>query len=331
MQQVVTYRQGPPNVLTLVDVPAPSPGAGEVLVAVTAAGVNYLDILQRSGAYTVALPFAPGVEGSGVVAAVGADVHDFAAGDRVAWVGSGGAYATHCVVPAERLVRVPSEVDLADAAAVLIQGMTAHFLANDVVPLTAGNTVLVHAGAGGVGGLLTQFAVQYGATVIATVSRADKMTAARAAGAAHVVDYSAGSFAEQVLHHTAGGVDVVYDAVGAAVVDESIRCLRPRGTYVLYGQSGGVVTSIDPRALNARGSLFFTKPSLSHYDRAPADVVRRAGRVLAGVVAGRLRPRIHGRYLLARAGQAHAALESRATVGKLLLCPEPRPAEPAVA
>ncbi|MGI5186117.1 quinone oxidoreductase family protein [Dactylosporangium sp. CA-152071] len=322
MQQVVTFRQGPPDVLTLVDVPAPTPGPGEVLVAVTAAGVNYLDILQRSGAYTVALPFAPGVEGSGVVVAIGANVPDFATGDRVAWVGSGGAYATHCVVPAERLMRVPPGVDLTDAAAVLIQGMTAHFLVTDVVPLKGHSTVLVHAGAGGVGGLLTQLAVERGATVIATVSRPDKVSAALDAGAAHVIDYSAGSFAQQALHYTEGrGVDVVYDAVGAAVVDESIRSLRPRGTYVLYGQTGGVVTSIDPRVLNARGSLFFTKPSLSHYDRAAADVLRRADQVLNYVADGRLRPRIHGRYLLDRAGQAHAALESRNTVGKLLLCP----------
>ncbi|GAA2553294.1 quinone oxidoreductase [Winogradskya consettensis] len=322
MRQVVTYRHGPPDVLAVVDTPTPHAGSGQVVVQVAAAGVNYLDVYQRSGAYTVPLPFPLGVEGSGVVVEAGPDTPGFDVGDRVVWMGGRGAYATHCLVAADSLIKVPTAVALTDAAAVLVQGMTAHFLATDVVRLGVGDTCLVHAAAGGVGGLLTQLAVQRGATVVATVSTAAKAEAARQAGAAHVIDYSSGEFAQRVMDVTGGiGVDAVYDGQGGSIVEEGLRCLRPRGAFVLYGQTAGPVAPLDPRLLNARGSLFFTKPSLSHYDTTPDAVSRRAGEVLACVADGRLTPRVHGHYLLEGAAQAHTALETRATIGKLLLCP----------
>ncbi|MBB5872702.1 NADPH2:quinone reductase [Allocatelliglobosispora scoriae] len=323
LDRVVFEGHGPPAVMRVVHEDLlPSPGDDEVLVRVAYAGVNFLDLYQRSGAYTVRFPFTPGIEGSGVVVAAGAGVTGVAEGDRVAWAGAPGSYASHCLIPADRIIPVPAGVGLADAATVLIQGMTAHFLAADVVPLRAGDICLVHAAAGGVGGLLTQFAALRGATVIGTVSSEAKVATALAAGAEHVIDYGREDFAERVREITGGrGVDVVYDAVGQETFERGLASLRPRGTFVLYGQTGGAVGAVDPQALNAKGSLFFTKASLSHYDRTRAAMLERAAEVFEHVMDGRLRLRVHGTYSLEQAVAAHEALEARTVIGKVLLQP----------
>ncbi|WP_283133068.1 quinone oxidoreductase family protein [Rhizohabitans arisaemae] len=321
-QRVTMAVHGPPEVLRVVDAEVAEPGAGEVLVRVTAAGVNYVDLFQRSGTYTVKFPFTPGFEGAGVVERVGPAVTGIVEGDRIAWAGSPGGYATHCVVKADKTVPLPDGMDPVVAVAALIHGMTAHVLATDVVPLAAGDVCLVHAAAGGVGGLLTQYATARGATVIATVSNEEKAEAARTAGAAHVVDYTREDFAARVKEITDGaGVAVVYDAVGEATFTAGLGCLRPRGTFVLYGQTSGAVRSADPQELGARGSLFLTKASLGHYDRTREQMLRRAGTVFGDVLAGRLRPRIHAEYPLAEAALAHADLESRRSIGKAVLRP----------
>ena len=322
MRRVVIDAHGAPDVMRVVDGPVPEPGDREVLVRVAAAGVNVVDLYQRSGTYPVRFPFTPGFEGSGVVLRAGPAVSGVAEGDRVAWAGAPGSYATHCVVPADRLVPVPDAVDLTDATVALVHGMTAHLLVSDVAPLAAGSTCLVHAAAGGVGGLLCQLATLRGATVIGTVSSPAKAAAARAAGAAHVIDYARDDFAVRVKEITDGrGVDVVYDAVGRDTFSAGLACLRRRGTFVLYGQTSGPVAAVDPQELNAKGSLFLTKASLSHYDTTPAQLLRRAGQVYDHVVAGRLRPRLHGTYPLAAAAGAHEAIESRRSVGKVVISP----------
>jgi NADPH2:quinone reductase len=322
MRRVVAEAYGPPDVMRLARGPDPAPAANEVLIRVAAAGVNYIDLYQRTGAYTVAFPWTPGVEGSGIVAAVGPAVTEVAVGDRVAWAGCPGSYASHLVAQARRLVPVPAALALTDAAAALVQGMTAHFLAVDVVALDAASSCLVHAAAGGVGGLLCQLARARGATVIGTVSHPGKAPAARAAGATHVIGYAGGHFAEQVMAITGGrGVDVVYDAVGRDTFAGGLACLRPRGTFVLYGQTSGPVGPVDPQELNARGSLYLTKASLSHYDTTRAQLLHRAAAVFGHLLAGELRLRVHGVYPLADAPFAHAALESRSVLGKVLLRP----------
>lgn len=322
MHKIVIDRYGPPSVMRMTRCPDPSPGDNEVLVEVAAAGVNFIDVYQRSGIYSVRFPWTPGIEGSGTVLRCGAGVTGVTEGDRVAWTGCPGSYATRCLIPASRLVPLPDAIALTDAAAALIQGMTAHFLASDVVPLDEVDTCLVHAAAGGVGGLLCQLAAMRGAMVIGTVSHAAKAQAAREAGAAHVIDYSRHSFAQEVAEITGRrGVDVVYDAVGRDTVADGLNCLRPRGTFVLYGQTSGPADPIDPQVLNARGSLFFTKPSLTHYDTTPALVLRRAREVLGLLEQGRLRLRIHDIYQLEDAAAAHEALESRAVLGKVILQP----------
>lgn len=322
MRRVVADRHGPPDVLTLVHDTDPVPTENEVLVEVAAAGVNFIDIYQRTGAYTVRFPWTPGIEGSGVVLSTGTAVSELKPGDSVAWAGCPGSYASHCVVAAERLIPVRAAISLTDAATVLTQGMTAHFLAADVTPLDETSVCLVHAAAGGVGGLLCQLANLRGATVIGTVSHPDKVAAARANGAAHVIDYSGGKFAGRVMEITEGrGVHVVYDAIGRDTFTEGLDCLRPRGTFVLYGQTSGPVRSVDPQMLNARGSLLFTKASLSHYDTTRDQLLRRADIVFRHLELGELRPRRHGVYELADAATAHAVLESRTAIGKVLLRP----------
>lgn len=320
MRRAVIGRQGPPEVFEVVRAPDPRPADGEVLVEVAAAGVNVTDLYQRSGAYRVALPFTPGMEGSGVVLRVGAGVSGVAEGDRVAWAGSPNSYASRCAVAARRLVPVPDGVRLADAAAVLIQGMTAHMLVTDAAPLGPDDTCLVHAAAGGVGGLLCQLAARSGARVIGTVSDPAKEGSAREAGAQYVIDYRAGRFAEQVMEITGGrGVDVVFDAVGRDTFEQGLTCLRPRGMFVLYGQTSGPAAPIDPQVLAAGGSLFLTKASLAHYDPERADLLRRAAIVFGEVEAERLQVRTHGVYDLEDVAAAHRALESRSTRGKVLL------------
>lgn len=322
MRRIIVDSYGRPDVLRIQRCPDPEPGNGEVLVGVVAAGVNFLDIYQRTGAYTVRFPWVPGIEGSGVVLRVGPGVHGVGEGDRVAWSGNPGSYASHAVVAADRLVPVPEEVSLTDAAAALVQGMTAHMLASDVVSLTGSSVCLVHAGAGGVGGLLCQLVAAGGATVIATVSGPVKAAVARAAGARHVIDHTRERFTERVMQITDGrGVDVVYDAVGRDTFTDGLSCLRPRGTMVLYGQTSGPVAPLDPQVLHARGSVYLTKASLSHYDPTRSHLLRRAATVLGQVADGRLRVRVHATYPLHGAAAAHEALESRAVLGKVLLLP----------
>ncbi len=321
-RRVVLEAHGDPDVLTVRDADLPQVPAGQVLVRVAAAGVNVVDLYQRSGVYQVDLPFTPGIEGSGTVLEVGAGVTGVTAGDRVAWLGQPGTYATHTLVPEVRLVPVPDELDLTEAAAALVHGMTAHLLTTDVYAPSPGTVCLVHSAAGGVGGMLCQYAARLGATVIGTVSRDDKMAAARAAGAHHVLNYGRTPFPARVRELTGGrGVDVVYDAVGRDTFADGLTCLRPGGTFVLYGQASGAVDPIDPQLLNSYGSLFLTKPSLSHYDRTPERVRRRAATVFDDVLAGRLRVRVHATYPLAAAAVAHDELANRRTRGKILLLP----------
>ena len=320
MRRVVLDRQGPPEVMRVTRGDVPEPGAGQVLMRVTVAGVNIVDLFQRSGAYRVALPFTPGMEGAGEVLRIGDGVEGVRPGDRVAWTGPSASYATHSVVPADRLVPLPDGVTDEAAAAVLIQGMTAHLLATDVFPLGSADTCLVHAAGGGVGGLLCQLAARRGARVIGTASSPAKARAALESGADHVVDYSGGHFADRVLELTEGrGVDVVYDAVGRGTFEEGLACLRSCGTFVSYGQTGGPVGAVDLSAL--KGSLFLTKPSLGQYDRTPELMRRRAEVVFQLVREGGLRPRIHGVHPLTDVSAAHRAIESRTAAGKVLLVP----------
>lgn len=323
MEATVLQAQGGPEVFALADRAVPEPGEHEVLVRVAVAGVNYVDVYQRSGAYQVALPFTPGIEGAGVVAGIGAEVDEFAVGDRVAWIGPAGSYAEYCVVPQKSLVPVPGELSLAQATSALIHGMTAHALAYDVARLAEGSSCLVHAAAGGIGALLCQFATGLGATVIGTVSSLDKAEVARAAGASDVVvGYDHNGFAAQVKRLTGGaGVDVVFDGVGQSTALESLDCLRARGLLVLYGQTSGPVAPIDPQLLAAKGSLFVTKASLGHYNNSRTALLDRAAAVFGAVLDGRLRLRVHAGYPLGQAAQAHRDLESRTATGKVLLFP----------
>jgi NADPH2:quinone reductase len=298
------------------------PGPGQVRVAVRAAGVNFIDVYFRTGLYPRPLPFVAGLEGAGSVEAVGPGVRDLAPGDRVAWASAPGSYADCAVAPAEALVRVPDAVSDEDAAAAMLQGMTAHYLAHGVRATRPGDTALVHAAAGGTGMLLVQLLARAGARVLGTCSSAEKEARARAAGCAEVVRYDRDDVAAAVRAATGGrGVDVVYDSVGRATFDASLQCLRPRGLLALFGQSSGPVPPFDLQRLNAGGSLFVTRPSLAHYVATRAELEERAGAVLGAVAEGALRLAIAGRFALADAADAHRALESRATSGKLLLLP----------
>ncbi len=319
MRAVRVTRHGGPEVLELVELEAPVPAAGELLVDVSAAGVNFRDIYERQGlGYGGAPPLTCGTEGAGTVAALGAGVDDFAVGDRVAWSHAPGSYAEQVVVSAANAVPVPDDVDDEIAAAVLLQGMTAHFLCNDVYPVTAGDSVLVHAGAGGVGLLLTQLVRTRGGRVIATVSSEEKARLSRAAGAAETIPYE--GFGARVRELTDGeGAAVAYDGVGRATFDESLGCVRVRGTLALYGAASGPVEPVDPRRLMAGGSLILTRPSLPHFTRSREELLARSGAVLAAVGDGSLAVRIGDRYPLADARQAQEDLESRVTTGKLLL------------
>ena len=323
MRAVRVVRSGGPEVLELVDLPEPRPGPSEALVRVTAAGVNFIDIYQRTGAYRRELPFVLGEEGAGVVEAVGPAVDAVRPGDRVAWAaGAAGSYATHVLAAADKLVRVPDGVSDRSAAAAMLQGMTAHYLAHDTYRLKAGDACLVHAGAGGVGLLLVQMAKRAGARVLATTSTGEKAGLARQAGADDVLLYGREPFDEAVRARTGGrGVDVVYDSVGAATFDRSLLSLRPRGMLVLFGQSSGRVPPLDLQVLNARGSLFVTRPKLGDYVATRAELVARADAVLGDVASGALAVRIHADFPLENAADAHRALESRVTSGKVLLTP----------
>ncbi|HXQ29608.1 MAG TPA: quinone oxidoreductase [Gemmatimonadales bacterium] len=321
MKAVRVHQVGGPEALRYEEAPDPAPGSGEALVRVAAAGVNFIDVYQRMGRYPLAMPFTVGQEASGTVAATGPGVTSVAVGDRVAYAGANGAYAQFAVVNAERLVPVPPSVDLDQAAAVMLQGMTAHYLTTSTYPLKSGDTCVVHAAAGGVGLLLCQLAKRLRARVIATVSTATKAELARGAGADDVIIYTERDFVPAVRQLVPRGVDVVYDSVGRTTFLGGFDCLRPRGMLVLFGQSSGPVELFDPQLLNRKGSLFLTRPTLGHYIETRAELLQRAGDVLDWVRTGALHARVGGRYTLAEAAQAHRDLEARRTTGKLLLIP----------
>ena len=323
MRAIQITETGGPDVLHLTELPDPAPGPGGLLVEVAAAGVNYIDTYQRSGAYPMPLPFIPGSEGAGTVAAVGTGVCDVAIGDRVAWAMSPGSYAERAVVPADRAVPVPEGIDIQIAAGCLLQGMTAHYLTVSVHAVAPGETVLVHAAAGGMGLLLTQLATARGARVIGTVSTPEKQRLAREAGASEVIRYTeVDDLAGEVRRLTGGeGVAAVYDGVGASTFDASLASLRRRGMLALYGAASGPVPPVDPQRLNSAGSVFLTRPTLADYVATREELTWRAGEVFDAIAGGSLRITIGGRYPLAEAGRAHRDLQGRRTTGKLLLLP----------
>lgn len=321
MRAIQIQEYGGPEVLRPAELADPTPGAGELLIDVAASGVNYIDTYQRTGTYPVPLPFVPGMEGSGRVSAVGADVTGFAVGDRVAWPQVMASYAERLAAPADQVVRVPDEVD-DRSAATLLQGMTAHYLLFDSYPVRRGDTILVHAAAGGMGLLLTQWATALGVRVIGTVSTVEKEKLAREAGAAEVIRYTERDFEPEVRRLTDGeGVAAVYDGVGKTTFDGSLASLRPRGTLVVFGAASGPVPPVDVQRLNRAGSVFLTRPSLAHHIATPADLTRRGEAVFAAIAAGSLTIRIGASYPLTDATQAHEDLHSRRTTGKLLLLP----------
>jgi len=323
MRAVLVQETGGPDVLVVQDLPTPEPGPGELRVDVAAAGVNYIDVYYRTGAYPLQTPFIVGSEGAGVVSAVGDGVTGFQVGDHVAWAMVPGAgYAEQVIVPAGRAVPVPAGIDDETAGAVLLQGMTAQYLTRSTYPAQAGETALVHAAAGGVGLLLTQVLSTRGVRVIGTTSTDDKAALAREAGAAEVIRYDREDVAREVSRITeGGGVDVVYDGVGRATFEGSIDSLRPRGMFVLYGAASGPVASVAPDVLHSKGSLFFTRPTLAHYAAGRAELLERAREVFAWVASGKLSVRVGARYSLEQAQQAHQDLESRRTTGKSLIIP----------
>ncbi len=322
MKAIQVKRNGGPEVLELVELPVPEPKANEALVKLGASGVNFIDVYHREGRYKTPLPYVPGQEGAGVVTKVGSDVKPVKAGDRVAWASQLGAYAEYAAVPAERLVPVPVGVTDQQAAAAMLQGMTAHYLSHSTFPLKHGDTALVHAAAGGVGLLLTQMAHNLGVRVIATVSTEEKAKLARDAGADEVIFYTQQDFESETKRLTDGkGVDVVYDSVGLTTFEKGLNVLRPRGMMVLYGGSSGAVPPFDLIALSAKGSLFVTRPTLVHYTATRDELVERSSGVFAMMASGKLKLRIEHTYPLAEAQKAHRDLEGRKTTGKLLLLP----------
>ncbi len=320
MKAVRIHGTGGPEVLQLENVPEPKPGTGEALVQLDAAGVNFIEIYQRTGLYPVPLPFIPGTEGAGQVIAVGKGVTTVRPGDRVASVNLQGSYAEQAVAPAERLVQVPAAISTSAAAAVMLQGLTAHYLATSTYPLTKGTWCLVHAAAGGVGLLLCQIARARGARVIGTVSTDAKAALASAAGAEEVVVYTREDFVSETRRITAGrGVSVVYDSVGKTTFEGSLDCLAPRGMLVLFGQSSGPVPAFDPQVLNSKGSLYLTRPTIKHYLASREELPARSQDLLQWLERGSLSVRIDRTYGLSDAAEAHRALGSRQTTGKVLL------------
>ena len=322
MKAVRVHAPGGPEVLTCEDVPEPQPKAGEAIVKVDAAGLNYIDVYYRSGLYKAELPMTLGLEAGGTVTAVGPNVTEVKVGDKVAYTGVAGAYAQYAAVPAQRLVVLPAGVSTKQGAAAMLQGMTAHYLACSTYPLKKGDTCLIHAAAGGVGLLLCQIAKMRGARVIGTVSTEDKAKLAREAGADEVILYTKQDFEAEVKRLTSGkGVQVVYDSVGKTTFDKGFNCLALRGLMVLYGQSSGPIGPFDPQVLNAKGSLFLTRPSLVHHVATRDELLLRAGDVLGWIRDGKLRLRTEFEFALKDAAEAHRALEGRKTTGKVLLIP----------
>lgn len=322
MRAIQVSQVGGPEVLTLIDLPDPTPKPNEASVQIKAAGVNFIDVYFREGRYLAPLPFINGQEGAGVVSAVGSEVNTVKTGDRVAYTGSMGSYAEFAAVPADRLVQIPAELDFNQAAAAMLQGMTAHYLSHSTYPLQSGETALIHAAAGGVGQLLVQMAKKLGARVIATAGSREKAQLARAAGADECIVYTEADFASETLRLTDGkGVHVVYDGVGKATFDKGLNVLRPRGYMVLFGGASGAVPPFDLLRLTHKGSLFVTRPSLAHYIATRKELEQRSGDVLRMITAGELKIQIHNTYPLAEVQQAHRDLEGRKTTGKLLLIP----------
>jgi NADPH2:quinone reductase len=322
MKAIQIKQTGGPEVMELVELPVPQPKSNEAVVKIKAAGVNFIDVYNREGRYKAALPLVLGQEAAGVISAIGSDVRDVAVGDAVAYTMTLGSYAEYAAVPADRLVKIPAGVSEREAAAALLQGMTAHYLAYDTYPLKKGETALIHAAAGGVGLLLVQMAHNIGARVIATVSTDEKAKLARAAGADEVILYTQADFEAETKRLTGGkGVDVVYDSVGKTTFDKGLNLLRPRGVMVLYGGSSGAVAPLDPLVLTQKGSIFLTRPSLGSYILTVQELQARAGAVFGMIRDGKLKLRIEHVYPLAEAQRAHRDLEGRKTTGKLLLIP----------
>lgn len=322
MKAIQVSQPGGPEALTLVDIPTPEPKPNEALVQIKAAGVNFIDCYLREGRYPAPLPFVNGQEGAGIVTAAGSAVSNIKPGDRVAYTSVLGSYAEYAAVPAERLVHIPDGLDFNQAAAAMLQGMTAHYLCYSTYPLQADETALIHAAAGGVGQLLVQMARKLGAKVIATAGSAAKAQLARAAGADECIIYTDADFETETRRLTGGqGVHVVYDGVGKDTFDKDLNVLRPRGYLVLFGGSSGAVPPFDLIKLSQKGSLFITRPTLAHYIATRAELEQRATTVLQMIQQGDLKLRIHDTYPLARAADAHRDLEGRKTTGKLLLIP----------
>ncbi|MGA2716521.1 MAG: quinone oxidoreductase [Bryobacteraceae bacterium] len=322
MKQIQISQYGGPEVMKLVDVPKPSPGPGQALVKIAAAGVNFIDVYFRSGLYKSDLPFTLGSEASGTVEAVGPNVTEVKPGDRVAYAMVRGSYSEYTVVPAAQLVTLPDHVDFNTAAAAMLQGMTAHYLTHSTFSLKPGDKALVHAAAGGAGGLVVQMAKMLGATVYGTAGTDAKAAIAKEAGADEAIVYTREDFAAEVKRFTNGkGVDVIYDSVGATTFLKGLDIIRPRGMMALFGQSSGPVQPIDPGILNTKGSLFLTRPSLAHYVQTREELLWRAGDVLGWINSGKLKLKIDKTYALGDAAEAHRDLEARRTSGKLLLIP----------
>lgn len=320
MRAVRVHLPGDPSVLQMEEIAIPSPGPGEVRVKVELAGLNFIDTYQRSGAYKLPAPFVPGIEAGGVVDAVGPGVSEVAVGQRMAYCMVNGAYAEYAIAPAARLVAVPEAVPLPVAVALMVQGMTAHYLAFSAFPLGAGHKALIHAAAGGTGRLLVQVARRTGAYLIGTAGNAQKAGLARSAGADEVILYTETDFEAEVKRLTDGkGVDVVYDSVGRTTFAKGLNCLRPRGMMVLWGQASGAVEPFDPQILNQKGSLYLTRPSLGAYMLSREELLGRANDLFGWYAAGELDVRIDQTFALAEAAEAHRYIEGRRTTGKVLL------------
>ena len=322
MKAIRVNTPGGPEALRYEDVPEPQPKAGEATVKIDAAGINYIDVYQRSGQYKLALPLTLGLEAGGTVTAIGPNVTEVKVGDKVAYTGVAGAYAQYAAVPAARLVGLPAGLTTRQGAAAMLQGLTAHYLACSTYPLKSGDTCLVHAAAGGVGLLLCQIAKMRGARVIGTVSTEEKAKLAREAGAAEVILYTKQDFEAEVKRLTDGkGIQVVYDSVGQTTFDKGFNCLAPRGMMALYGQSSGPIGPFDPQTLSAKGSLFLTRPSLNHHIITRAELLQRSEELLGWIRDGKLKLRTEFEFPLKDASEAHRALEGRKTTGKVLLIP----------
>lgn len=322
MKAIQVKQVGGPEAMEVVDVPVPQPKASEAVVKLAASGVNFIDIYYREGRYKAALPFVPGQEGAGVVTEVGSEVKSVEAGERVAWCGQLGAYAEYAAVPADRLVPIPVGVSDQQAAAAMLQGMTAQYLSHSTYPLKKGETALIHAAAGGVGLLLVQMAHHIGARVIGTVSTEEKAKLASAAGADEIIFYTRADFEAETKRLTGGkGVDVLYDSVGKTTFEKGLNVLRPRGMMVLFGGSSGAVPPFDPIVLTQKGSLYLTRPSLTNYIATREELLERSGAVFDMLARGKLKLRVEHTYPLAEAQRAHRDLEGRKTTGKLLLIP----------